>query len=81
MGLSVVSGSAGHRIEGVGGDVDVVNAFLDHLSVQNFPAATRRVYAFHLLNFCGSPRRGRCGWRRLRRRIWLINWTGSVSPS
>jgi hypothetical protein len=47
----VVSGSAGHRIEGVGGDVDVVNAFLDHLSVQNFPAATRRVYAFHLLNF------------------------------
>jgi integrase/recombinase XerC len=51
MGLCVVLGSAGHRIEGVGGDVDVVNAFLDHLSVRNFSAATRRAYAFDLLNF------------------------------
>jgi integrase/recombinase XerC len=51
MGSRVVSGSAGHRIEGVGGDVDVVNAFLDHLSVRNFSAASRRAYAFDLLNF------------------------------
>jgi hypothetical protein len=46
MGLRVMSASAGHRVEGVDGDVDVVNAFLDHLSVLNFSAATRRAYAF-----------------------------------
>jgi integrase/recombinase XerC len=51
MGLSVVADSAGHRIEGPGGDVDVVNGFLEHLSVRNFSPATRRGYAFDLLNF------------------------------
>ena len=51
MGLRVVSGSAAHCVEGVGGDVDVVNAFLDHLSVRNCAPATRRAYAFDLLNF------------------------------
>jgi hypothetical protein len=45
MGLRVVSGSAARCVEGVGGDVDVVNAFLDHLSVRNFSPATRRAYA------------------------------------
>jgi integrase/recombinase XerC len=51
MGLRVVSGSTGHRIEGTADDVDVVNAFLNHLSVRNFSLATRRAYAFDLLNF------------------------------
>ena len=51
MGLSVVADSVGHRIVGPGGDVDVVNGFLEHLSVRNFSPATRRAYAFDLLNF------------------------------
>lgn len=51
MGLRVVADTAGHRIEGGVGDVDVVNAFLEHLSIRNFSPATRRAYAFDLLNF------------------------------
>jgi site-specific recombinase XerD len=51
MGFSVVADSVGHRIVGPGGDVDVVNGFLEHLSVRNFSPATRRAYAFDLLNF------------------------------
>jgi integrase/recombinase XerC len=31
--------------------MSMLNAFLDHLSVRNFSAATRRAYAFDLLNF------------------------------
>jgi len=31
--------------------VDLVNAFLAHLSVRNFLPATRRAYAYDLLNF------------------------------
>ena len=51
MGLRVVADTAGHRIEGGGVDDGVVNAFLEHLSVRNFSPATRRAYAFDLLNF------------------------------
>ena len=32
MGLRVVADEAGHRIEGDSADVEVVNAFLEHLS-------------------------------------------------
>ena len=51
MGLRVVADRTGHRIESDSGDVEVVNAFLEHLSIRNFSPATRRAYAFDLLNF------------------------------
>ncbi|KAA1243062.1 hypothetical protein F0Q45_25885 [Mycobacterium simiae] len=51
MGLRVITDDAGHRVEGDAGDVDVMNAFLEHLSIRNFSPATRRAYAFDLLNF------------------------------
>src|SRR5437879_10856245 len=51
MGLRVVADRTSHRIEGDSGDVEVINAFLKHLSIRNFSAATRRAYAFDLLNF------------------------------
>ena len=54
MDLHVRHGAdGGHRLEdaGGGGDVTVVNQFLDHLAARNFSAATRRAYAYDLLNF------------------------------
>ena len=41
----------GHRLGGGGDDVAVVNRFLDHLTTRNFASATRRAYAYDLLNF------------------------------
>ncbi|MGI8769468.1 MAG: ISL3 family transposase, partial [Propionibacteriaceae bacterium] len=51
MGLHVEAGAEGHRLVGPGGDVELVNRFLAHLSVRNLAAATRRAYAFDLLSF------------------------------
>jgi integrase/recombinase XerC len=51
MELSVRRGPSGHVLVGVGDDVELVNRFLEHLSVRNFSVATRRAYAFDLLNF------------------------------
>jgi integrase/recombinase XerC len=47
----VISTSGGHRIEGSGGDVDLVNQFLAHLGSRAFSPATVRAYAYDLLNF------------------------------
>src|SRR5450631_1336355 len=51
MNLRVVVAGDGHRLDGDVEDVELVNAFLAHLSVRNFSAATRRAYAYDLLNF------------------------------
>jgi len=52
MVVHVVVGEGGHRVSGGGcADLDLVNAFLAHLSVRNFLPATRRAYAYDLLNF------------------------------
>ncbi len=40
-----------HELTGDWSDVEAANAFLDHLRVRAFSAATRRAYAFDLLNF------------------------------
>ena len=52
MELRVVAEVSGHRLAGDGEDVGAVNAFLTQLSVRNFSPATRRAYAYDLLNFC-----------------------------
>ena len=51
MALCVVPGSSGHRLSGDACDVGTANRFLEHLSVRNFSPATRRAYAYDLLNF------------------------------
>ena len=51
MDLCVVPSSSGHRLSGDAGDVGAANRFLEHLSVRNFSQATRRAYAYDLLNF------------------------------
>jgi site-specific recombinase XerD len=51
MQQCVISTSAGHRLEGGGGDVDLVNRFLSHLGSRAFSPATVRAYAYDLLNF------------------------------
>ena len=45
MRLRVEATAASHRLAGEGPDVVLVNRFLEHLSVRNFAAATRRAYA------------------------------------
>lgn len=40
-----------HRLVGDWPDLEAANAFLDHLRVRAFSPATRRAYAFDLLNF------------------------------
>lgn len=57
MDLRVQATPQGYRVLGAGEDPDQVNAFLDHLAVRNFAVATRRAYAYDLLNFlrfCGD---------------------------
>ncbi len=51
MQQRVVSTSTGHRLEGGGGDIDLVNSFLSHLWSRAFSPATVRAYAYDLLNF------------------------------
>jgi integrase/recombinase XerC len=51
MQQRVVSTSNGHRLEGGGGDIDLVNSFLSHLWSRAFSPATVRAYAYDLLNF------------------------------
>jgi integrase/recombinase XerC len=40
-----------HLLAGAGADVELANRFLAHLSVRGFAPATRRAYAYDLLNF------------------------------
>lgn len=56
MGLRVaVDGDgflvAGEAAAGQHDDIAVVNRFLAHLECRNFARATRRAYAYHVLNF------------------------------
>jgi integrase/recombinase XerC len=51
MKQSVILTGEGHRIEGDGADVDLVNQFLAHLGARAFSPATARAYAYDLLNF------------------------------
>ena len=51
MTLAVRPTAEGHRLVGGGTDVEVVNRFLAHLGTRNFSAATRRAYAYDVLNF------------------------------
>jgi len=51
MPLSVQRSSEGHRLVGLGVDVDLANRFLAHLGTRHFAEATRRAYAYDLLNF------------------------------
>jgi len=57
MPLQVERAVGGARLAGGGDDVVLVNGFLEHLSRRNFAVATRRAYAYDLLNFlrfCGE---------------------------
>jgi integrase/recombinase XerC len=49
--LSVQRSIEGHRLVGAGTDVELANRFLTHLGTRNFAPATRRAYAYDLLNF------------------------------
>ncbi|MGH3461312.1 MAG: tyrosine-type recombinase/integrase [Kribbellaceae bacterium] len=63
MALRVEVTAEGQRLAGGDEDVDVVNRFLAHLAGRNFSAATRRAYAYDLLNFlrfCEVARLGLC---------------------
>jgi integrase/recombinase XerC len=51
MDLHVSADLGGQRLVGDGADVELINRFLEHLSARNFSAATRRAYAYDLLNF------------------------------
>ena len=61
MEFRVERSPQGHRLVGDGVDVELVNRFLAHLVGRNFAAATRRAYAYDLLNFlrfCAERRLG-----------------------
>ena len=65
MKQPIIVTSDGHRVEGCGPDVELVNQFL-HLGSRAFSPATVRAYAYDLLNFLRflAERRapaGRCG--------------------
>jgi site-specific recombinase XerD len=49
--MQVQRGKDGHRLHGAGGDVDLVNRFLAHLTARGFSPGTVRAYAFDILNF------------------------------
>lgn len=51
MDLRVQAAVEGPRLVGDGPDVELANRFLAHLSTRNFAVATRRAYAYDLLNF------------------------------
>jgi integrase/recombinase XerC len=51
MSVRVVFDGEGHRLDGNGLEVELANRFLAHLSVRGFASATRRAYAYDLLNF------------------------------
>jgi len=51
MQLSVQRSAEGHLLVGAGADVALANRFLTHLATRNYAAATRRAYAYDLLNF------------------------------
>lgn len=51
MVLAVRTSDGQHRLVGDWSDLEVANDFLDHLRVRGFSPATRRAYAFDLLNF------------------------------
>jgi hypothetical protein len=51
MRLRAERTETGHQLAGDGVDVELVNRFLEHLSVRNFATATRRAYAYDLLAF------------------------------
>lgn len=61
MDLQVRRVGDGHRLHGAGGDVDLVNRYLAHLTARGFSPATVRAYAFDVLNFlrfCAERRLG-----------------------
>jgi integrase/recombinase XerC len=49
--VKVCRNEVGYAVSGQGEDVELVNAYLRHLSTRCFAAATVRTYAFHLLSF------------------------------
>ncbi|MDE8671058.1 site-specific integrase [Pseudarthrobacter sp. H3Y2-7] len=52
MGLQVARSEDGHILTGAADAAgELVNGFLAHLTTRNFSPATRRAYAFDLLNF------------------------------
>ena len=51
MVLAVRASDGKHQLVGDWPDIEVANDFLDHLRVRAFSPATRRAYAFDLLNF------------------------------
>jgi integrase/recombinase XerC len=51
MKQCVISTSDGHRVQGPGEDVELVNRFLSHLGSRAFSPATVRAYAYDLLDF------------------------------
>jgi len=51
MPMAVQRSAEGHVLLGAGEDVAVANRFLSHLAARNYSAATRRAYAYDLLNF------------------------------
>ena len=51
MSVRVVFDDGVHLLDGAGVEVELANRFLAHLSVRGFAPATRRAYAYDLLNF------------------------------
>lgn len=51
MHQCVISTREGHRVQGPGEDVELVNRFLSQLGSRAFSSATVRAYAYDLLNF------------------------------
>ena len=51
MQQCVISTTDGHRVQGPGADVELVNRFLSQLGSRAFSPATVRAYAYDLLNF------------------------------
>lgn len=51
MVLKVSTSEGQHQLAGDWPELEVANAFLDHLRVRGFSPTTRRAYAFDLLNF------------------------------
>ena len=83
MQFRVERSAAGHRLVGDGVDVELVNRFLAHLVGRTFATATRRAYAYDLLNFLRFCAERRLGLARVRPSdvFDYLDWQARPRPS